>query len=90
MASMSEQLADICDLGQLNTELIAMNLRRSSQDNKQIRGVTAHHTRESYIPKATRRRPNSGVLACEHERVGRVPNSRAAPSIAPPASVRCI
>jgi hypothetical protein len=36
MASISEQIANICDLGQLNTELIAMNLRRSSQDNKQI------------------------------------------------------
>jgi len=36
MASMSEQIANLCDLGQLNTELIAMNLRRSSQDNKQI------------------------------------------------------
>jgi hypothetical protein len=36
MASISEQIANICDLGQLNTELIAMNLRRSSQGNKQI------------------------------------------------------
>ena len=36
MASMSEQIANICDLGQLNTELIVMYRRRSSQDFEQI------------------------------------------------------
>jgi hypothetical protein len=36
MASMSEQIAKICDLGQLNTELIVMNRRRSSQETEQI------------------------------------------------------
>ena len=36
MASMSEQIANICDLGQLNTELIVMNRRRSSQETEQI------------------------------------------------------
>ena len=36
MASMTEQIAKICDLGQLNTELILMNRRRSSQDIEQI------------------------------------------------------
>ena len=36
MASMSEQTAKICDLGQLNTELIVMNRRRSSHDIEQI------------------------------------------------------
>ena len=36
MASMSEQIARICDLGQLNTELIVMNRRRSSQAIEQI------------------------------------------------------
>ena len=36
MASMTEQIAKICDLGQLNTELIVMNRRRSSQEIEQI------------------------------------------------------
>jgi hypothetical protein len=33
---MSEQIAKICDLGQLNTKLIVMNPRRSSQETEQI------------------------------------------------------
>jgi hypothetical protein len=33
---MSEQIANICDLGQLNTELIVMNRRRSIQAIEQI------------------------------------------------------
>jgi len=36
MASMSEQIAKTCDLGQLTTELIVMNRRRSSQEIEQI------------------------------------------------------
>ena len=36
MVSMSEQIAKTCDLGQLTTELIVMNRRRSSQDIEQI------------------------------------------------------
>ena len=36
MASMTERIAKICDLGQLNSELIVMNRRRSSQDIEQI------------------------------------------------------
>jgi hypothetical protein len=36
MASITEQIANICDLGQLNTELIMMNLRHSSQEIEQI------------------------------------------------------
>ena len=70
MASMSEQIANICDLGQLNTELIAMNLRRSSQDNKQI---NQHLQSAEFARRAEILEPESvpiwrGVGLCRCER----------------------
>jgi hypothetical protein len=44
MASISEQIAKICDLGQLNTELIVMNRPRSSQDIEQRTNICSRRS----------------------------------------------